>query len=1317
VKLFRKCIASLLLSTLLAGNIFALDEEGLLITHSLEELPSSQIEEVEDTDIQISKLLELPEEEIGTISLIAARESFNNQNIENKVSLTPSLVPTFMILPYENPPSTIDVILQNMREEALTSQFIGEDIARSVEGKTWNRIKLDKKTRINKEISRFRGNIQAELPTETEIRSEKGDILLWGEIGIYEATGSEAIKWNAYFEKKQRKATNKKKWQNTVDARIFEFGIPGKHLIFSKPVKVSLDTPNMTDGIEMEIAVLHEWDTDFNTSWLSTSPDALCNTDGTTTIPGNITHIQWWKVTFYTCGASSFIMNPTGWSTGSNDLKLIIWDCGQFQLYYNSGANVYTGNPPATGCNNTLDSWIALRIGTTTYGSDWTAWSTNSTTGTTIGNSYTGRTTLTRVVTGRTYTLILDWRYTAPNKYFNIDWSMTIPAWNTRNVRFYLANDSTVGWADADDVGYTWSLPSQTVWVFDSLLNQMSAIRYLSGALWTAQEADGWNTVRTRITNGTDFTNNIQTTPGDLWFWVNWNFGTTAGTRTGSLEWRMLPYSTGSIVDLIPGIAQPEWPLTVNYLSQIPITITNAGTISSSGNHTTVVTIPANIIGPASSFSDNGWSCGAQSGSTVTCTKITTIASLGTDTIRVPVTPTLAASGTMVTFTGTISNSGDSILTNNSAFASNAVVSANLTINPGWVASPMLWLKANNGTNCSTSGCTITTWSNSGSVWTWADAITASWTVIYSASWLINGNPTLYFNNASLNTNNTLSINSIFSIFTVTNMWTNGKFPIGTQTGITNGLDWITTPTYDSFKFYAWASSYSGTNSRTVNLAGLTSSIRTSTGLATGRTNGLQYLGGTLATAIAASSIRIWWTRTTSWALASVWEVIIYNTTLTGTNLNKVESYLATKYGITLNQSTPTNYTLSNGSLGMNGAVMTWYLNNIAGIARDDNSSLSQKSSQSITNTGDIRVTVSSIGTNYGSLYWWNNGTATGTLVTTDIATWSTRITREWQFEENNSDIGTVTVSYPVAALPWGFTGTLMLFKDIDGIFATGSTAYTGTLNWWVWDFSLNIADGDFITFWKVPPVDSIPPIIISNSIASGALLPIWNFGITLTYSDTGSLIDTGSFSGQIYSWNTGSSTWNAVNLAPSYMTISWTTTTTTGVLNIGNLPFGKYRFDIIIADIVGNITTQSYTYFVDRVDWTIDSDVYNIWDVVSNTTKFWTGELVITVFTLWAGFTVSTAPITNFVSIPWDTISYWDGNWGWGYDLWSWVYSGVLTSHSPTATLATQAQNINQNGERNSYIYRIKYGAKVDAMQAANDYVSTLRFNLNLTY
>ena len=107
----------------------------------------------------------------------------------------------------------------------------------------------------------------------------------------------------------------------------------------------------------------------------------------------------------------------------------------------------------------------------------------------------------------------------------------------------------------------------------------------------------------------------------------------------------------------------------------MPITITNAGNLASSGVHTVVMTIPANITGPATSFTDNGWSCGAQVGTGVTCTKTTAISTpMGTDTVRIPIIPTLAASGTSVTFNVAISNPGDSNITNNTAFAINAVV-------------------------------------------------------------------------------------------------------------------------------------------------------------------------------------------------------------------------------------------------------------------------------------------------------------------------------------------------------------------------------------------------------------------------------------------------------------------------------------------------------------------------------------------------------------------------------------------------------------------------------------------------------------------
>lgn len=59
---------------------------------------------------------------------------------------------------------------------------------------------------------------------------------------------------------------------------------------------------------------------------------------------------------------------------------------------------------------------------------------------------------------------------------------------------------------------------------------------------------------------------------------------------------------------------------------------------------------------------------------------------------------------------------------------------------------------------------------------------------------------------------------------------------------------------------------------------------------------------------------------------------------MTSVNKNKVESYLALKYGITLDQTTATNYTLSSSDIIWNATLAGAYKNDIAGIARDDTS-------------------------------------------------------------------------------------------------------------------------------------------------------------------------------------------------------------------------------------------------------------------------------------------------------------------------------------------------------------------------------------------
>jgi hypothetical protein len=408
--------------------------------------------------------------------------------------------------------------------------------------------------------------------------------------------------------------------------------------------------------------------------------------------------------------------------------------------------------------------------------------------------------------------------------------------------------------------------------------------------------------------------------------------------------------------------------------------------------------------------------------------------------------------------------------------------------------------------------------------------------------------------------------------------------------------------------------------------------------------------------------------------------VIIYPTEIIGINRNKVESYLAIKYGITLDQTTAQNYTLSNTGVAWNASIAGFFKRDIAGIARDDVSDLSQVRSQSVNNTGDIIVsTLGVIGINYQSLIWANDGTATGAWVATDAPAGYQRITREWQFQEKNGNIGNVKIAYPVASVPAGFTGTLMMLVDSDGTFATGATAYTGTLNAGNWEFTIDIADMAYMTFAKSVPTDTIPPVINSVSIASGALLPIGNFPLVVTYSDTGSAINAGSFTGKIYAWD-GVSAWGVTDLAPTYMTLSGAATTSTGRLTVSGLPFGKYRFDISVTDTAGNTQTQSIVYYIDAIDWSISSDTYDIGTLSPGPQIFGTGEMVVTVRTVGAAFNLSILS-TNTLTKSAETINYWNGTLGWGYDQWNGsAFLGTIISTGTTGTLANQAASINTN-------------------------------------
>ena len=178
-------------------------------------------------------------------------------------------------------------------------------------------------------------------------------------------------------------------------------------------------------------------------------------------------------------------------------------------------------------------------------------------------------------------------------------------------------------------------------------------------------------------------------------------------------------------------------------------------------------------------------------------------------------------------------------------------------------------------------------------------------------------------------------------------------------------------------------------------------------------------------------------------------EVITYKSDLANEEVNKIESYLAIKYGVTLCQQsffgkTPNNYTASNGTVYWNAADNKGYGHCITGIGRDDSSGLLQKQSfsvhhkalvylynDSIKNTFPVSNTDnrSPITENASFLLIGDNGQPTS-LTTCVAGKKYKRMDRIWKVQKTGTGISTVTIAVNAADVPAGAKGVLVAAND-----------------------------------------------------------------------------------------------------------------------------------------------------------------------------------------------------------------------------------------------------------------------------------------------
>lgn len=220
----------------------------------------------------------------------------------------------------------------------------------------------------------------------------------------------------------------------------------------------------------------------------------------------------------------------------------------------------------------------------------------------------------------------------------------------------------------------------------------------------------------------------------------------------------------------------------------------------------------------------------------------------------------------------------------------------------------------------------------------------------------------------------------------------------------------------------------------------------------------------------------------------SVAEVLMYNRDLTAAERQRIWSYLAIKYGITLN-SGGTNYLNSSSANVWTIATNTGYNNNIFGIALDNTSGLNQRQSVSINAgpqpviaNGSTLVAANSSGTalttnNSFLIAGSDNADATFTTSISGLTGLNGRLDRIWKVQETGT-VGNVTVAWP------DNDASIKLVVSNDATFNGSDVAYTtSAINIGGVDYrqaTVNFTTGQFFTF----ATNVIAPGAVVNKLA-----------------------------------------------------------------------------------------------------------------------------------------------------------------------------------------------------------------------------------------
>ncbi|NOS94700.1 MAG: hypothetical protein HOP30_22545, partial [Cyclobacteriaceae bacterium] len=391
---------------------------------------------------------------------------------------------------------------------------------------------------------------------------------------------------------------------------------------------------------------------------------------------------------------------------------------------------------------------------------------------------------------------------------------------------------------------------------------------------------------------------------------------------------------------------------------------------------------------------------------------------------------------------------------------------------PGGVITGLnVWLKADAGVY-SDAGVTAAT--DGGSVQRWGDQTTLSnnatntgTPVWNSSNNLINYNPTIYYDGASGH-NLTYSSTNQYTVVTMGRMeGTQNRRMFASRTG--NVLLGTWNGREDVFYLDANPSLLTGLAASTNPKLYVTT--RASSGAYQFLRNGFPlYTGASSFNSTVRLGIANGGAQAGEASRAFVSEVIQYDRDLSASELNRVNSYMAIKYGVSLDQTTPTNYVTANGTVVWDATANSAYKYNIAGIGRDDASGLSQPKSKSINAGAPVIVDKGGAFTTDLDFMVWGSNSAFLTPTSVNAhPSYPYRVGKIWQVDITGTP-GIVDVSFDLSAGIYNTnnpTDYALLIKNADNNFSAGATAHTtgASFNGTILTFTgVSFTDGDFFT-------------------------------------------------------------------------------------------------------------------------------------------------------------------------------------------------------------------------------------------------------------